>query len=223
MHSNSGIPNHAYYLIVQKIGRKDAEQVMYRVLTEELEPDSNFEDFRTASLEVARDLFGEGSSQYAQIDRLVRGRGPRRELGGAGGGGMLRRSPRLARSVRDDADGSPDRRTRRAARGRRAAAARTSRPPIPASRRGAQLGGPLTYSRGGGIDGRMDKLVVQPDGTASLATKAGERSVKLEAAEMRRSPTRSSAPICPACPRTRPPTGPSRTRSATASSTAAPP
>ena len=46
--SSSGIPNHAYYLIVQNIGRKDAEQVMYRVLTEELEPDSGFEDFRTA-------------------------------------------------------------------------------------------------------------------------------------------------------------------------------
>ena len=69
MHSNSGIPNHVYYLIVQNIGRKDAEQVMYRVLTEELGPDSGFEDFRTASLKVARDLFGERSPQYAQIDQ----------------------------------------------------------------------------------------------------------------------------------------------------------
>jgi len=69
VHTNSGIPNHAYYLIVQNIGRKDAEQVMYRVLTEELGPDSGFEDFRTASLKVARDLFGEGSSQVAQIDQ----------------------------------------------------------------------------------------------------------------------------------------------------------
>jgi bacillolysin/thermolysin len=69
VHSNSGIPNHVYYLIVQNIGRKDAEQVMYRVLTEELEPTSGFEDFRTASLEVARDLFGERSPQYAQIDQ----------------------------------------------------------------------------------------------------------------------------------------------------------
>jgi Zn-dependent metalloprotease len=39
------------------------------VLTEELEPDSGFEDFRTASLKVARDLWGEGSAQYAQIDQ----------------------------------------------------------------------------------------------------------------------------------------------------------
>ena len=57
-------------------------------------------------------------------------------------------------------------------------------PADPGDPGGAQLGGPLTYSRGGGIDGRMDKLVVQPDGTASLTTKAGERSVKLDAAQM---------------------------------------
>ena len=68
MHSNSGIPNHAYYLMVQRTGRDDAEQVMYRVLTEELEPSSGFEDFRAASLEVARELFGYDSSEYAGID-----------------------------------------------------------------------------------------------------------------------------------------------------------
>ena len=57
-------------------------------------------------------------------------------------------------------------------------------PADPGDPGGAQLAGPLTYSRGGGIEGRMDKLVVQPDGTGSLTTKTGERSVKLEAAEM---------------------------------------
>ena len=68
VHSNSGIPNHAYYLMVQRIGREDAEQVMYRVLTEELEPTSGFEGFRTASLKVAREMFGEDSSEYSGID-----------------------------------------------------------------------------------------------------------------------------------------------------------
>jgi hypothetical protein len=57
-------------------------------------------------------------------------------------------------------------------------------PADPGEPGGAQLGGPLTYSRGGGIEGRMDKLVVQPDGTGSLTTKTGERSVKLDAAQM---------------------------------------
>ena len=53
-------------------------------------------------------------------------------------------------------------------------------PAEPGDPGGAQLTGPLTYSRGGGIAGRMDKLVVQPDGTGSLTTKTGERSVKLD-------------------------------------------
>ena len=38
VHYNSGIPNHAYYLMVQSIGRKAAEQIVYRALTEKLEP-----------------------------------------------------------------------------------------------------------------------------------------------------------------------------------------
>ncbi len=42
------------------------------------------------------------------------------------------------------------------------------------------LSGPLTYSRGGGIAGRMDRLVVQPDGSARLTTRqSGERAIEL--------------------------------------------
>jgi len=36
----------------------------YRALTEKLEPDSGFEDFRTASLDVARELWGEDSPEF---------------------------------------------------------------------------------------------------------------------------------------------------------------
>ena len=64
VHYNSGIPNHAYYLMVQSIGRKAAEQIVYRALTEKLEPTSGFEEFRTASLDVARELWGEDSPEY---------------------------------------------------------------------------------------------------------------------------------------------------------------
>ena len=134
VHSNSGIPNYAYYLIVQKIGRKDAEQVMYRVLTEELEPDS---ELRGLPHRVA----GGRPRPVRRGQLAVRADRPRRSRPWASTGPGRRRRwrdaetvPRLARSVRDDADGSPDRRTRRDARARRAAAARTSRPPIPASR-----------------------------------------------------------------------------------------
>ena len=52
---------------------------------------------------------------------------------------------------------------------------------------GAQLAGPLTFTRGGGIAGRTDKLVVQPDGSGSLTTRSGgERAVKLEPDELRK-------------------------------------
>ena len=57
-------------------------------------------------------------------------------------------------------------------------------PADPGDPGGAQLTGPLTYSRGGGIDGRMDKLTLQPDGSGTLQTKTGERSVKLESRDL---------------------------------------
>jgi Zn-dependent metalloprotease len=64
VHYNSGIPNHAYYLMVQSIGRDAAEQIVYRALTEKLDHDSGFEDFRAASLDVARELWGVDSPEY---------------------------------------------------------------------------------------------------------------------------------------------------------------
>jgi Zn-dependent metalloprotease len=64
VHYNSGIPNHAYYLMVKAIGRDAAEAIVYRALTEELGPDSGFEDFRTASLAVAAKMWGEDSPEY---------------------------------------------------------------------------------------------------------------------------------------------------------------
>jgi hypothetical protein len=58
-------------------------------------------------------------------------------------------------------------------------------PADPGEPGGAQLAGPLTFTRGGGIAGRTDKLVVQPDGTGSLTTRSGgERAVKLAAAQL---------------------------------------
>ena len=58
-------------------------------------------------------------------------------------------------------------------------------PADPGDPGGAQLTGPLTYSRGGGIEGRTDKLVVQPDGTGSLTTRSGgERAVKLDPSQV---------------------------------------
>jgi hypothetical protein len=43
----------------------------------------------------------------------------------------------------------------------------------------AKLSGPLTYERGGGIAGRRDRLVVRPDGSATLTVQEKPKSVTL--------------------------------------------
>jgi Zn-dependent metalloprotease len=68
VHTNSGIPNHAYYQLVRRVGRDKAEQIVWRALTEHLEPDSDFEDFRTAMLESAEELYGDGGTEEQSVD-----------------------------------------------------------------------------------------------------------------------------------------------------------
>ena len=41
---------------------------MWRALTEHLEPDSDFEDFRTAMLDSARELYGEDGDEEQGVD-----------------------------------------------------------------------------------------------------------------------------------------------------------
>ena len=48
----------------------------------------------------------------------------------------------------------------------------------------ATLSGPLTYERGGGIQGRNDKLVVRPDGSATLTVRDKPKSVTLTDKEL---------------------------------------
>jgi hypothetical protein len=47
-----------------------------------------------------------------------------------------------------------------------------------------KLDGPLTYERGGGIAGRRDRLVVQPDGTGTLTVQDTSQPVKLSDADL---------------------------------------
>jgi hypothetical protein len=67
---------------------------------------------------------------------------------------------------------------------------------------GAHLEGDLTYTRGGGIAGRADRLVVRPDGSGTLETrKGGERGVllsKKELSEVQSELTRANLPDLPA-------------------------
>lgn len=48
----------------------------------------------------------------------------------------------------------------------------------------AKLAGPLTYERGGGIAGRRDRLVVQPDGSAKLTVRQKTKPIRLTDAEL---------------------------------------
>ena len=77
VHTNSGIPNHAYYLAieggthrlskvtVQGVGaanRDQIEKVFYRAFTSMLPPSANFHAARLATIQAARDLQGPGSA-----------------------------------------------------------------------------------------------------------------------------------------------------------------
>ena len=50
------------------MGHDRAEQILWKTLTEKLESDSGFEDFRAAMLESARELYGEDSNEHAGVD-----------------------------------------------------------------------------------------------------------------------------------------------------------
>jgi Zn-dependent metalloprotease len=68
VHINSGIPNHAFYLAATALGGYAWEKVgrvWYVTLTDRLKPDSQFEDAATATVEVARELFG------GEVERAV--------------------------------------------------------------------------------------------------------------------------------------------------------
>jgi bacillolysin len=77
VHTNSGIPNHAFYLAieggthrlsrvaVQGVGagnREQIERVFYRAFTSFLTPSANFAQARAATIQAARELYGAGSA-----------------------------------------------------------------------------------------------------------------------------------------------------------------
>lgn len=58
VHINSGIPNHAFFLFAETIGKDKAEKIYYRALTTYLTRSSQFIDLRIAIEQSAGDLFG---------------------------------------------------------------------------------------------------------------------------------------------------------------------
>lgn len=67
VHINSGIPNHAAYLIGIKIGPEKLEQIYYRTLTQYLGPDSEFLDAARATVRAAQDLYGNNAADIQAV------------------------------------------------------------------------------------------------------------------------------------------------------------
>jgi bacillolysin len=67
VHTNSGIPNKAGYLVGSTIGRTKAAQIWYRTLTTYLTPSSDFSFWGTMTLQSAVDLYGDPSPEVQSV------------------------------------------------------------------------------------------------------------------------------------------------------------
>jgi Zn-dependent metalloprotease len=78
VHINSGIPNHAFYLLANGgthrlggsmtgIGADAAAKIWYRALTVYMTSSTNFAQGRAATLQAAADLYGAGSTNYNAV------------------------------------------------------------------------------------------------------------------------------------------------------------
>lgn len=67
VHTNSGIPNWAYYKIATSITKDKAERIYYRALSFYLTKTSQFLDLRFAVIKAATDLYGAGSAEVTAI------------------------------------------------------------------------------------------------------------------------------------------------------------
>jgi hypothetical protein len=72
VHANSGIPNHAFYLLTEGlpsggVGRSKAHQIFYRTLTTKLTKNSDFQDLRAGAVLSAQELYGVGSTEAAKV------------------------------------------------------------------------------------------------------------------------------------------------------------
>lgn len=69
VHTNSGIPNKAAYLIATnpKVGIAKAEQIYYRALCNYLTSSASFSDAKTALAQSAEDLYGANSPEYNAV------------------------------------------------------------------------------------------------------------------------------------------------------------
>jgi Zn-dependent metalloprotease len=70
VHINSGIPNHAFYVIARDIGGfawNKAGMIWYKTLTDKLTERSNFQDAANLTYQTAAELFGAGSLEQIAV------------------------------------------------------------------------------------------------------------------------------------------------------------
>ncbi|MCT4509799.1 MAG: M4 family metallopeptidase [Tepidibacter sp.] len=67
VHTNSGIPNKAAYLVTSEVGVHKAEKIYYKALTNYLTSTSNFHDARLALIQSAEDFYGEDSFESKAV------------------------------------------------------------------------------------------------------------------------------------------------------------
>lgn len=65
VHINSGIANHAFYLLANEIGRTKAEQIYFKALNDYLVKSSQFIDARNAVIQSAKDLHGDNAPEVS--------------------------------------------------------------------------------------------------------------------------------------------------------------
>lgn len=67
VHINSGIINHAFYLLAESISKDKAEKLYYRALANYMTKSSQFIDCRLAFEQAAKDIYGAGSSEFTAV------------------------------------------------------------------------------------------------------------------------------------------------------------
>ncbi len=67
VHVNSGIPNHAFYLVASTIGRNEASKIWYKALTAYMTKSSQFVDARIATVNAATELFEQSSNEVKVV------------------------------------------------------------------------------------------------------------------------------------------------------------
>jgi Zn-dependent metalloprotease len=92
VHINSGIPNHAFYLVATEIGGnawEKAGRIWYVALRDKLGANSQFQDAARLTYQTAGELYGDNSLEQQAVRHGWDGVGLNVDAGGGTGGCLL--------------------------------------------------------------------------------------------------------------------------------------